>query len=172
MISSNYAYDAFLSYTTKPDYPLARDLESFLGGFHELPLSKRLKQLRVWRDETGRPPVSTGLRTNVDTMLEASLQQCRYLVLLWSTHSLHSEWIPKEFNWFPSHRGIPSILLGITDSPDPDGSTDMLFWPEIIQAGLHLQPWYDFRGFRKEGLAGVVKLRDYDEARVQLAADL
>src|SRR5262249_15572768 len=77
-----------------------------------------------------------------------------------------------EFNWFLSHRGIQSILLGITDSPDPDGSTDMLFWPEIIQAGLHLQPWYDFRGFRKEGLAGVVKLRDYDEARVQLAADL
>src|SRR4051812_12695224 len=72
---TEYDYDAFLSYTTEADYLLARDLESFLGRFHELPMpdGKSLKQLRVWRDETGRSAAGAGPRPDVARMLEEYL---------------------------------------------------------------------------------------------------
>jgi len=93
-------------------------------------------------------------------------------VLLWSTQSLRSDWMRFEFDWFRTHRDRGSILIGITDAMDPAGTAATLFWPEMIDMGLHRRPWYDFRGFRKEQLVGAVKLRDYEEAMVQLAADL
>src|SRR4051812_1666506 len=174
MADSNYRYDAFLSYTTEADYLLARDLEDFLGRFHELPTPKTfpLKLLEVGGAERGGSAGGGGSRRDVEGMLEKYLPQCRYLVLLWSKKSLHAYWMRFEFDWFRAHRGFESILLGITDALDPVGTADSLFWPEINEAGISKQLWYDFRGFRKGGLPGAVKLRDYEEARVQLAADL
>ena len=47
-----FEFDAFLSYSTEPDYKFARNLESFLEQFHTLPTLKdvELRQLRICRD--------------------------------------------------------------------------------------------------------------------------
>ena len=61
-MGSDYQYDAFLSYSTVPDYRLARRLESFLEGFHRLDEDGGLglRQLTVCRDASDFPsPVRT-----------------------------------------------------------------------------------------------------------------
>lgn len=174
MADSGNEYDAFLSYSTDPDYLLARDLEGFLGRFHELPMpdGSALRQLRIWRDETGRPPPGSPLGDDIRSILTSSLERCRFLVVLWSARSAGSSWMKFEVEWFLAHRGPGSVLLGVTDSLDPSQSAELLFSPEIVRAGLHRRPWHDLRGFRKEALAAAVKVRDYEDARVAIAADL
>lgn len=173
MSDDTYEYDLFISYSTSSDYALARDLEGFLGSFHELPTPENmpLKILRVWRDETGRSLKEEG-KTEITPMLERYLSRCRCLMMLWSTTSNKSKWMRFEFDWFREHRDTSAIMLGITDASDPSATKSSLFWPEMIEAGMDQRPWYDFRGYNAETAATALKLRDFDEARVQLAADL
>ena len=170
MTVSNYRFDAFLSYTTEADYSLARDLESFLESFHELPMPEKtpLRQLKVWRDGSDVSISHAGGPMDLSSMLVAYLAQCNFLVLLWSTKSLESYWMQFELNWFLKNRGPDNVLLGITDSVNPTPETLGLFPREAIEAGLNQKRWYDFRGFRQ--LPSNREVRDFDEACVQLAA--
>lgn len=169
-----YTHDAFLSYVTEADYDLARDLESFLERFHELPTpeSFSLRPLSIWRDGSDVSLSEAGNHAGVAGWLEYYMAQCRYLILLWSKQSAQARWTRFELKWFLANRGPQSVLLAITDALDPRPNSRQLFTPEILRAGLTERPWYDFRGFHGERLAGVLRLRDFDEARVQLAADL
>jgi WD40 repeat protein len=171
---TDFRYDAFLSYATEADYDLARELEDFLERFHELPtpLELELRPLSIWRDGSDVSIAEGSGRESINSILEGALAACRYLVLLWSDHSPGSPYMQLELEWFLRHRGPSSVRIGITEASDPTPTSTDLFLPSMIDAGITRQPWYDFRGFRKDRAPAARRLRDFDEARVQLAADL
>ena len=171
---NEYRHDAFLSYATAADYELARDLEDFLERFHELPTPAELplRPLSIWRDGSDVSIADSMRGGDVSSILERALAECRFLVLLWSGQSRASPYMAFELDWFLRHRAPGSVRLAITDARDPVPTSPELFLPSMIEAGLTRQPWYDFRGFHKDRVEGAARLRDYDEARVQLAADL
>ena len=174
MAQGNFKYDAFLSYATEADYDLARNLEDFLERFHELPtpVELPLRPLSIWRDGSDVSIGDARSRGGITSILENALAECRYLVLLWSQQSRRSTYMRFELEWFLQHREVGSIRVGITDARDPDPDSSELFLATMIAAGLTRQPWYDFRGFHKDRIPEAQRLRDFDEARVQLAADL
>ncbi|MDQ6890644.1 MAG: hypothetical protein M3Z56_10265, partial [Bacteroidota bacterium] len=174
MFQDSYLYDAFLSYSTGVDYNLAQKLESFLESFHDIPSpgDLQLKKLNIWRDGRDYSISHKNNGNDVATILQENLARCRYLVLLWSTASKLSYWMNYELNWFLKHRGPENILIGITDAVNPDPKDLQLFTIEIINAGISEKRWYDYRGFQATVAKTVMKLRDFDEACLQLAADL
>lgn len=171
--SGSYRFDAFISYASSGDYRLARDLEEFLERFHELPTPENtpLRRLQIWRDGSDASMHDIAA-LDIERMLETYLRDSHYLILLWSKDSRLSRWTQWELDWFLANREPSDILLALTDAIDPDNEASQLFVPAILDRGLHQRRWYDLRGFRSAELIGALKVRDYDEIRVQIASDL
>jgi WD40 repeat protein len=164
-----WSFDVFLSYATDPDYRFARELEAFLESFHRLrlPSGERLPAIRVCRDGSDFRRIGS-----VDDTLVAHLGQSRLLLVLCSSGAARSSMVDLELDWFLQHRGSESVLLAVTDGADPITRPEDVFSKRIIGQGLHRRPWYDFRGRSLSKGTSAVKLRDYEDARLALAAHL
>lgn len=173
-----YKYDIFISYCTDPDYKLVQKLESFLETFHKLKtpsnLSLRCLQACVDGSDFTIPRIERDgeKTTGIPKVIESHLAQSAELLVLCSAKAAQSPWVNDEIKWFLEHRGPRSIRLAITEGADPGSHPEEFFSQVVIDAGLHKNIWYDFRGFRGRVASSWSKVRDFDSERTRLAADL
>lgn len=171
-------YDLFISYARNPDYRLARGLESFLESFHTLPgreSSEPLRKLSVCRDGGD---FSLGARTrsqpgadpaSMEHVIRPHLDRSGKLLVLCSENSAKSTWVEAEIEWFLQSHGMEDVVLAVTEGDRPERTPEKYFPPSLIAAGRHVSGWYDLRAARAPRGHS---FQDFDEARVQLAADL
>lgn len=175
---TTFAFDAFASYSTEPDYRLVQKTEAFLEGFHSTSSGRKLKlrELKICVDGNDfslaeeRPRGENA--SAIDALLHENLAKSRYLLVFCSRRSMTSEWVDKEIVWWLERREPHTILLAITEGVDVSSRPQDFFSERIYQAGLHLRPWYDFRGFRGREVRSWAKVRDAEGERVQLTAHL
>lgn len=178
MPSPPFEYDAFLSYSTDPDYHLARDLESFLETFHELPRTADMgvRPLRVCRDGSDfrvpRNARSASEIASASEIITRHLERSEYLVVICSQNAALSPWVLFECNWFLEHRGASRILLCVSEGADPKVDDASLFPEPLKAAGLPGQIWFDLRGLNGRRAKKWEKVREYDDERVRIAAEL
>lgn len=176
-LPAKYKYSVFLSYSTDPDYSLVRKLESFLETFHKLKTPKELllTPLNICVDGSDFSISKTQKRegTNaVASLIDTYLSQSAELLVLCSNKAKISTWVDQEVRWFLKHRGPDSIRLAVTEGVDPGAEQREVFSQTIIEAGLHQKPWYDLREAKGAPSAGWRKVKNYDDERTRLAADL
>ncbi|MEM8558329.1 MAG: TIR domain-containing protein [Bacteroidota bacterium] len=175
-----YAFKAFLSYSTDPDYRLAREVERFLEAFHksisQLPDGRNPEPLKICRDGSDfkisaiKQEFSKG--TDTDDLVRGTiaeyLEQSEFLIVFCSRNAAESVYVDYEVGWFLKNR--PSgILLAVTESEAPE-ETGEVFAPSIVKASLHQSIYFDFRGWRPN--TGLSKVRNFEEAKVNLASHL
>ena len=100
-----YKFDAFVSYSTDPDYILVRDIERFLESFHKLstPEKIKLKKLEICRDgsdfQLSRKRESIPLvpaSNPINNLIEEQLAKSRYLLIFCSRNASKSIWVDQE----------------------------------------------------------------------------
>ena len=102
------AYDAFISYSHAKDKPIAAALQSVVQKLGK-PWYRR-RALRVFRDDT-----SLSATPSLWPSIEQSLGQSRYFVLLASPEAAASKWVNREVAYWLDHKGIETLLIGVTD---------------------------------------------------------
>ncbi len=153
---SIFKYNAFLSFSTNPDYRLSQKVESFLETFHRLrtPTEIQLEKLEICRDGSDFQMHGTSNRTNnednIYLMLEDYLKLSEFLIVLCSSKTPYSAYVKYEIEWFIRHKGQENILLAVTEGRNPSLRPELIFPDVIIQHQLHKKPFYDLRGFKKK----------------------
>ena len=171
-------YDAFLSFSTNPDYKLSQKIESFLETFHQLktPRGIQLNKLEICRDGSDFSLHNYSNSNNknevIKRMIETYLTKSKYLVVLCSSKTPTSEYVKFETEWFLKNKGSENILLAISEGDDPIQNSKEIFPEIVIQNQLHLRPFYDFRGYKKKQVKHWQKIRDFEEELTNLAAHL
>ena len=187
----SFEFDAFLSYSTDPDYRLVRTTEVFLERFHKtLPASTpNVRELKICVDgsdfEMPQPSSvpSSDVEDPILSLITSNLSRSRYLVVFCSRNAARSPFVASEVNWFIQNRGPQNILLVVTEGGDPSETSDEVFPATILSAGIHRKPWYDFRAARYSHSwwksrprffddEKTSKLRELEDAQVQLACHL
>jgi WD40 repeat protein len=167
-------YDLFLSYSTDPDYALARNLEVFLRTFHrrEILNRRQLPELRVFLDSSSLLRRSSRDQPQqIGEMLNERLAVSKRILVLCSRQAMRSEHVQYEVDWYLSRNRACDMWLAVTEGEDPAAAPHQYFSAAIRAAGLTRQIWFDFRGYRK-GARGWHKVRDFERERVRLASDL
>lgn len=171
-------YDAFVSYATDPDYRLVRELEVFLETFHETPTPSgiALRALHICVDGSDFTLPKTAAAgepgEELPRIIESYLASSRYLLVVASRGARQSSWVRQEVEWFLSNRPKDRILLAVSQGYDPGATPDEVFPEPLVAAGLHRKLWYDLRGANPQQAQHWLKVRDLDDNRVRLAADL
>lgn len=175
-LANSHPFDAFLSYSTRGDYFIARRLEAFLESFHSRVNNGEIKlpPLRICRDGSDFRqwlPVQIKNEDGVWQRIEQSLQISNKLIVICSPESAKSVWVNREVEWMLRNRGSQSILLVISQTKSSDETNLADIIPKAaIGAGLHVnQIWYDIRQWR--GTLGA-RVRDAEDELVRLALDL
>lgn len=170
-MTTDARFKLFISYSTNPDFALARRLESFLETFHRLPTPDglTLQPLSVCRD--GSDFHSTAGEA-VTSTLEQYLERSDELLVLCSGRARTSKWVDEEVNWFLEHRGADRIRVAITEGAKLDRLTADVFPPVIVDANLNAGIVYDFRGVRGRQSDAWESVRPLEDEMVRLAADL
>jgi hypothetical protein len=177
---ADYEFDAFLSYSTDPDYRLVRRVEIFLESFHRrlgTANANRLgiKRLRICVDGSDfRPPPtepSKDTRNPIQREIEARLAASRWLVVFCSRNSMRSTWVDAEIDWFVENRGRQYVKLLVTEGIDPSAEPAAFFSKRVVQERLHANPWIDLRE-AKASRSSALKVRNIEDGLVTLAASL
>lgn len=184
---AEFDFDVFISYTTATDYALVRDLEPFLERFHRLktPDGHVLSRLQACVDgsdfsvtalrRAARRTAATSATDEADELwrlIVAQLSRCRRLLVVCPGKEHEGPWVGRELEWFLANRGRDDVLLAISAGAEPWRAPTAFFAERIIKEGLHEKLWYDLRGFRRRAARGWTKVRDFDDERTRLAADL
>lgn len=171
---AGFDFDVFISYATDPDYGLARRLESFIETFHALPKPDNvpLEPLRVCVDGSDFKARRGGGRpAQVRATIEGYLAKSRTLLVLCSRNARSSKWVDQELSWFIEHRGRDAVMLALTEGEDLSRLGEV-FPPAVVEAGLHEQIAFDFRAARGRAARAWESVRDFEDERARLAADL
>jgi WD40 repeat protein len=177
------AYDAFISYSTAVDYRFVRQLKAFLESLHTLKTpGKPLRPLHVCVDgidfsivtlRRGMRGAGADLtRGAVEQLLVAHLARASYLLILCPGLDYETEWRDFELAWWLEHRGTDTIFLAVTRGREPARASERFFSRRVLTAGLHKRIWFDFRGHAGRAAQDMVSVRDFDEERTRLAAEL
>lgn len=175
--SSGFKYSLFISYATRSDHRLAREIERFVEGFHEIE-GVDVNPMQVCRDGSAFTTAETikhrfGRRASLSenplnpTIID-HLQRSEYLLVLCSRAAVRSDWVNKEILWFYSHRGVSNIRLAVTEG-DPSSEPESVFPPAVIEHQLHTYLFRDLRGFRA---ASADERERYQEELVSIVAEL
>ncbi len=164
------AYDAFISYSHAEDRPVAAALQSIIQKLGK-PWYRR-RSLRVFRDDT-----SLSASPHLWESIEEALNGSRFLVLLASHRAAASPWVTKEVAWWLEHKGIETLLIGLTEGDLPwDPETGDFIWsektplPAILKRRFTADPrWIDLRPYRGAVLA---RHRQFLDAGADFAATL
>ena len=167
-------FDVFISYSTRSDYLLARDLERFLTRFHQLPGIEKhsLTPLRVCVDGSTFLQRRQGRVRRVDDVVQEHLARSRQLLVLCSTGAADSPAVRSEVQSFLDTDRAGDVHLAVTDGADPSASPEAYFPEPVRAAGLLETIWFDLRGFNKRAAREWFKVRDFGRERVRLAAEL
>ncbi|MEV4566192.1 TIR domain-containing protein [Nonomuraea sp. NPDC049419] len=102
-----FHYDAFLSYTWKPDAPLVRAVRDAL---HRLARPwYRLRALRVFRDQS-----SMGSNSGLDRAIEDALDASRHLIVFLSPQVAGSPFVNDEIRYWLAHKSVETLHLVLT----------------------------------------------------------
>ena len=175
MADDDYKFEVFISYSTNPDYSTARKIESFLETFNKLPTPEHLTltPIRVCVDGSDFQAAKKGGKGGeVASTIDNYLAKSKELLVLSSRNAQKSKWVDQEIRWFLANRGPDAIRVAFTEGEDLSKLVEEIFPPAIVEAGLHKQIAYDFRGFNKSLRQKAQALRDFDDERTRLAADL
>ncbi|MGP4049994.1 TIR domain-containing protein [Streptomyces sp. 2A115] len=162
-----YAYDAFISYTWRPDIAMAEAVQDGLQRLAK-PWTKR-RALRVFRDDTHMEATD-----DLSGALEATLADSRFLVLVASPHSAGSTYVRREVRWWRAHRSSRDFLIAWVDGSlawdDDRGDYD---WERTTALPDDLRGWFrtepltaDMRDFT---MRRDVSLRTDDRFRTRVA---
>jgi MTH538 TIR-like domain (DUF1863) len=173
-------YRGFLSYSTEPDYELARTVESYIESFHLRAGIRRfhLERLEICRDgsdfrlphQRGEKPLAPG--SGIRAILDGYLDQSMYLMVLCSSRAPSSPYVRYEIDHFLQNHSPDAILSLITEGENPSQKPEEVFPPELLAAGALERPWYDLRGQRARQHRGWHGVRNFEEELVRLAAHL
>ena len=191
---NTYEYAAFLSYSTNPDYRLVRETEAFLEQFHTMlprELRNSVSPLKVCMDGSDfsrtRSPYKVEPRSEspITTTIRQNLNKSQFLVVFCSSGGARSPWVNEEVAWFVRINGPARVLLVVSEGDDPLQNPEEVFPGAVLLNDIHKQPWYDFRAAtqskqswqdwlfaRNVGEIQNSKLRNFEDARVQLACHL
>ncbi|MFE2011874.1 toll/interleukin-1 receptor domain-containing protein [Streptomyces sp. NPDC059491] len=144
-------YDAFISYTHRPDHALAKAIQRGLLAVGRK--AWRAPTIRVFRDEET-------LYSTVDLpkTLQHHLDRSRHLILVASPESARAEYVLAEVAYWLRHKSSENILIAMAGGEIswPAGSRDF-DWnrttalPEALKGRLSAQPlWSDFRGLQDD----------------------
>jgi hypothetical protein len=182
-----FAFDAFASYSTAADYQLVRELEVFLESFHRLatPDELTLHKLQICVDgsdfslaQLRRQAWLAGTEGNVDEeeetmrLVAAQLARCRRLLVFCPGRELEGAWTDRETERFLFDRTPEDVYVVVTHGRAPWERPEAFFPDSIVREGLHRKIWYDLRGYYARQSKVWEKVRDYDDERTRLAADL
>ena len=172
--SNDYKFEVFISYSTNPDYSTARKIESFLETFNKLPTPENLSlnPIRVCVDGSDFQASKSGAGREVGSTIDNYLAKSKELLVLCSKNARKSRWIDQEIRWFLANRGPDAIRVALTEGEDLSKLEEEVFPPAIVETGLHKRIAYDFRGANKLTRQKAQALRDFDDERTRLAADL
>ncbi|MER8070738.1 TIR domain-containing protein [Streptomyces sp. NPDC094034] len=131
-----YEYDAFISYTWRPDLDMAGAVQDGLQQLAK-PWAKR-RALRVFRDDTHMEATD-----DLSSGLEATLAGSRFLVLVASPHSAKSKYVRREVRWWRAHRSSQDFLIAWVDGSltwdDDHGDYD---WERTTALPDELRGWF------------------------------
>ncbi len=167
-------YNAFISYSTDPDYKLSRKLEAFLEGFSDQAgrYDTNIKRLNICRDGTNFKLSNKGRdEETIQRILEDYLKQSKYLIVLCSANASQSSYCLHEIKWFLENRGADKILAAFTEGDDPPTDIESYFCKDLLENNIHKTVCYDLREFKKES-KNWKKVRDLNEEMTKLAAHL
>jgi hypothetical protein len=177
-----FKYHAFASYSREPDYHLVRKTESFLEGLRQVRthLGSSIPQIDICVDGSDfkRPrPTKKNLRESNDhdpvwEAILAELSQSARLMVFCSRKAVSSHYVNKEIDWFLEHRDKEDVILVVTEGEDPKQFPEEIFPKAIRDENLHDNLWYDFRGSDRKRQKKHLATRDFDDARLNLAAAL
>ncbi|PWK65226.1 TIR domain-containing protein [Streptomyces sp. CG 926] len=141
-------YDAFISYTHKPDHAMAKAIQRGLLSLGRK--AWRAPSLRVFRDE--ETLYNTG---NLPTTLQRHLDRSRYLILVASPASAEAPYVRTELAYWLANKPCERILIAVAGGGIswPQQNTDF-DWTEStalandVFAGKFTETplWSDFRG--------------------------
>lgn len=179
-IAKAFEFDAFVSYTTDPDYRLSQRVESFLETFHNLPVPSDMDigKLLVCRDGSDfsiqniQQSANADKTSVIEAMLAQYLAQSKYLIVLCSANTPNSQYVDYEVQWFLENRSADHVLLAVTEGVDPGKNPEEIFPSAAIKANVHSRPYYDLRGFHPRKARGAAKVRDPEEELANIAAHL
>src|SRR5437016_1480428 len=97
---------------------------------------------------------------------------CKHALVFCPGKQKQGPWTEFELEWFLTHRSPDDVFLVVTHGAAPWEVSEEFFTERVIRSELHQKIWYDLRGFyRREGREWQ-KVRDFDDERTRLAADL
>jgi tetratricopeptide (TPR) repeat protein len=176
----DYFYRGFVSYSTEPDYDLARTVESFIESFHLRSGIRRLRleRLEICRDGSdfklpsrqGEQLLGPGSR--IRSILDGYLDQSMYLIVLCSRRAATSPYVKYEIEHFLQSHPSDDVLTVITEGESPSQKPEEVLPQELIAAGILERPWYDLREQRARKSPNWRGVRDFEEELVRLAAHL
>src|SRR5262249_47788914 len=158
-------YDAFVSYSHAKDKPIAAALQSVVQKLGK-PWYRR-RAIRVFRDDT-----SLSATPSLWPSIETALGQSRYFLLLASPEAAASKWVNKEVAHWLDHKGVETVLIGLTDGDlawdDAVGdfaAREHRPLPPVLAGRFPSEPkWVDLRPYRDGADKGDAKF-------TELAAD-
>lgn len=100
-------YDAFISYSHKDD-KLGRAIQSGLRRFAR-PWYRKTA-IRTFRDET-----DLAANPSLWGEIEHALSNSSYFLLLASPNAATSKWVARELEYWLTHKGCSTLLIGLTD---------------------------------------------------------
>jgi TIR domain len=155
-------YDAFISYSHAKDKPIAARLQSTIQKLGK-PWYRR-RALRLFRDDT-----SLSATPHLWPMIEQTLGQSRYFLLLASPEAAASKWVNKEAIHWIEHNSIDTVLIALTHGE--------LFWDEaggdfapranhplplaLAKRFPHEPKWVDLRPYREGANKRDAKFTDF-----------
>ena len=169
-------FDAFLCYASKPDARLAQQTEAYLETIHTVPRPEDgpdLRALRICRDGSDfdvgtRVEPIAGL-TPVQSTFARHLDQSSSLIVMCSGGAAQSPHVNWEIEWFSTKHPERPMFVVVTEG-EPGEAPGLVFPPALRARGGHEPIWIDFRGASRKRRRSATRVRDYDEARLQLAA--
>ena len=110
-MAADFDYGVFISYSRDPvDRDVAVQLQAELQRFARPWFRPRARTLRVFRDQTNLPPSPDLWGT-----LEQAMSSSRWLVLVASPRSAHSQGVRRELDWWREQRGSADISIALAE---------------------------------------------------------
>ena len=149
-MAAAFDYDAFVSYSRdQVDRDVAVRLQDELQRFNTPWFRPRARTLRVYRDQTNLP-----LSPDLWGALEGAMSSSRWLVLVASPRSAHSQGVRRELDWWRGQRGPANICIAVVDGElrwdqaanDFDWTTTTALSREVLGQTFTREPaWVDLR---------------------------
>lgn len=125
-------YNAFISYKHAPeDIKVAESIQRGLERFHvpsKIRKKSGMKKIeRIFRDKDELP-----ITSDLSDDISYALEHADYLIVICSTHTKESMWVPREIEYFLKNHSRRQILTVLVDGEPQDVIPDILLSEERI----------------------------------------